>query len=334
MHKGYNLRTHSFFMNFGNIFILGVLVTIVCFVILSLGLVWVSNSMNLTMIRYKTDLNPDLDVPETHAISQLPTMTLLMFSALLTCCDMYPCLGIGGLENRTNLLVTISGEAVLNPVMCIVLFGIIESLHGEEFTWAKTPLHIFGLLCLQIVTILIGAVYGFACCLMFKYMRFLTVSAVTETFMMTGFGLLAYFTCYGTYIAENMLNPPLALFIFAIIQGHFTWYNLSSQSKATTGITFEFLGEACKAATFCYIGLSVYPSIPGFVGWSYIFYIIPIIVIGRLLSVLVTFYLLAICFRKTRLEFREVLYLVWAGMIRGSISFALAINIPYNCPSG
>lgn len=46
---------------------------------------------------------------------------------------------------------------------------------------------------LAVVSIAIGLVFGFLCCLMFKHMRFLSVSVVTETFLMTAFGFSAYF---------------------------------------------------------------------------------------------------------------------------------------------
>lgn len=43
------------------------------------------------------------------------------------------------------------------------------------------------------MSILIGVVMGFGCCLMFKHLRFLCTSVVTETFLMTGLGFSTYF---------------------------------------------------------------------------------------------------------------------------------------------
>lgn len=57
-----------------------------------------------------------------------------------------------------------------------------------------TPLVILGqFLALAVVSIAIGVIFGMLTSLMFKYMRFLTSSAVTETFIMIAMGFGAYF---------------------------------------------------------------------------------------------------------------------------------------------
>lgn len=80
-----------------------------------------------------------------------------------------------------------------NDIVSIVLFNTVEQLQTTSFT-ASTPFRILGeFASLAIVSLLIGVVFGLACCLMFKHMRFLSVSVVTETFLMTAFGFSAYF---------------------------------------------------------------------------------------------------------------------------------------------
>lgn len=59
-----------------------------------------------------------------------------------------------------------------------------------------------------------------------------------------------------------------------------------------------------------------------------------IVVIGRFLVIFLVFYAFALCFRVRKLYFKEVLYLSWAGNVRGSVAFALAYNIPHKCPDG
>lgn len=133
---------------------------------------------------------------------------------------------------------------------------------------------------------------------MFKHMRFLSVSVVTETFLMTAFGFSAYFVAQITIIIGIEMSGIIALLVFAIIQAHYTWYNLSPQGKATTSVTYEFLGKSAEAAVYSYVGISLYTSIPGFWSFSFITAQFLIIVIGRIIAVIATFYAFSLCFRK------------------------------------
>lgn len=66
------------------------------------------------------------------------------------------------------------------------------------------------------------------------------------------------------------MSGLIAILTYAIIQGHWTWYNLSAQAKATTSVTVEFLGKASEATIYAYIGISLYTSIPGYWSFAYI----------------------------------------------------------------
>lgn len=111
-----------------------------------------------------------------------------------------------------------------------------------------------------------GAAYGISLTLAFKHMRFMTRDVKGETFLITAVGLLSYFTTHGIVILGVEMSGIIALLVYAIIQGHYNWYNLSPQAKATVGITIEFLGKTSEAAVYSYVGISLYTAIPGF--WS------------------------------------------------------------------
>jgi NhaP-type Na+/H+ or K+/H+ antiporter len=149
---------------------------------------------------------------------------------------------------------------------------------------------------------------------------------------MSVFGLLAYFSANNTFVTGVMMNPGLATFIFFIIQGKYNWYNLSIEGRVASSATFAFLAKAVDATCFCFIGLSVYQTLPGFWSWSLIWGLMPFVIIGRVVAVLILFYGFALCFRTKRLDFKEILYIIWAGMVRGSVTFATAVNMPRNCP--
>lgn len=82
---------------------------------------------------------------------------------------------------------------MFNDIVSIVLFNTVLALQSVEFS-AKTPFRILAqFFALAVVSIAIGVFFGMITSLMFKHMRFLTISAVTETFLMLGAGLLSYF---------------------------------------------------------------------------------------------------------------------------------------------
>lgn len=63
------------------------------------------------------------------------------------------------------------------------------------------------------------------------------------------------------------------------------------------------------------------------IGWQLL-----IIIGGRVFAVMFTFYGFRLCFRRKTINFRELVFITWGGMIRGAIAFALVIRIPYTCP--
>lgn len=321
----------KFMFNLGNIVIISILVPIACFLLYSLGTWWIVENMDLTMSRYNNNLLGVLAPMKESLPVKLPMPNILMLSALLTCSDMGVCLCVGGLSNRPNLATVIGGECGINPIVAIVLFAIMVSHMDDESFTASTPWIMLGQFCTQIVCIIIGAAYAFLTCLLFKHCRFISKSHICETIMMTLFGFLSYWTANGTIIWGVMMNPGLCIFIFFIIMGKYNWYNLSSEGKVTASAVYSFIGDAANAGCFSYIGIAVYTSIPGFWSWYFIGFLIPVVIVGRLIAVFLLFYIFCICFRVSRLNIKEVCYITWAGMVRGAVAFALAINIPYEC---
>jgi len=223
---------------------------------------------------------------------------------------------------------------VFNDIVSIVLFNTVLNLQGKPFS-NKTPWIILGqFLSIGIVSIAVGAILGFLNCLMIKHLRFLTHNVISETFFLISMGFISFFIADGIKILGVAMSGIISILVFSIIQGHFTWYNLSPQAKATTAVTIEFLGKSAEAAVYAYVGISLYTAIPGFWSFSFIGWQMLIICGGRVVGVILTFYAFRLCCWKKTINFRELLFITWGGMIRGAIAFALVILIPYECPEG
>ena len=148
---------------------------------------------------------------------------------------------------------------------------------------------------------------------------------------MITFGFLAYFASENTVLIGLQMSGIISLLTFAIIQSHYTWYNLSPQGKSTTAVTFAFLGHTAEAAVYSYVGISLYSTIPGWWSFGWISIQLVIIILGRIVAVIGTFYLFRLCFRKKTISFNELIFITYGGMIRGAIAFALVLKIPHTC---
>lgn len=180
---------------------------------------------------------------------------------------------------------------------------------------------------LGLYSVLVGLLFGFFTSWLLKHVRFLTVSAITETFIIFGLSMMAYFLSELTVINGMQMSGIISLLTCGIVQAHYTWYNLSPQGKSSTGVTFGFLGTAAESFVYAYIGIGLYSLIPTWWSFSFVFAQLIMIIIGRVACIIFTFYLFRLCFKKKTINFRELLFISWGGMIRGAIAFALVLKI-------
>ena len=117
----------------------------------------------------------------------------MLFTSLLCSSDVVAAVSIVDFESQPKLYSCIFGEGVFNDIVSIVLFNTVLALQSLEFSPSTPFLILAQFFSLAVVSVAIGLAFGMVTALMFKYMRFLTISAVTETFIMLAAGLLSYF---------------------------------------------------------------------------------------------------------------------------------------------
>lgn len=236
-------------------------------------------------------------------------------------------------KEQPKLFSIVYGEGVFNDIVSIILFNTVSTLiePKSHFTW-QTPFEILGnFIKLGLISILIGVVIGMLSSLMFKYMRFLTHSPITETLMI----MILAFICY--YASEGLHQSGIiSLLTCGITMAHYTWYNMSPQGKTITSVSVSTYGAAAESFVFVYIGLCVFTyTTDSTVGdmddhiWStsFILWMVLIVIFGRLITVFMSHYLFELCGRSD-INIREVAFIAWGGMIRGAIAFGLVLKIP------
>ena len=167
--------------------------------------------------------------------------------------------------------------------------------------------------------------------LAFKHIRFLTATPIIETF-------LIFATCYIAYFVSDLIRLPnglemsgiISLLTCSIISAHYTYYNISPQGRMASTLSFSFMGEMAESAVYAYVGIALYSTIPTWWSWSFIFLQLAIIFGGRIIGVLGTFYTCRLCCKKKTIKFNELIFITYAGMIRGAIAFALVLKIQYD----
>jgi len=233
-------------------------------------------------------------------------------------------------EAQPKLYSCIFGEGVFNDIVSIILFNTVNALQGSEFYWYTIFLIIGQFLLLGIVSIGIGLIYGIGLSLIFKHCRFLTVTPIIETWLIFSFCYISYFTSSLIKLPNGLeMSGIISLLTCAIVSAHYTYYNISPQGKQASTLSFSFLGEMAEAAVYSYVGIALYSTIPSWWSWSFIFVQLGIIFGGRIIGVMSTFYLCRCCFKKKTIAFNELIFITYAGMIRGAIAFALVLKIAH-----
>ena len=155
--------------------------------------------------------------------------------SLMCCTDVVAAVSIVKYEEQPRLFSMIFGEGITNDAICIILFDTVMEFSGSdsEFT-ILTPLKIvLSFLKLSSFSIGIGIIVGLLSSIFFAKFRIFTHSTIVECNMIFCFGYLAYL------ISELIhCSGIIAMLTCGILMAHYTWYNLSPQSKNVTAVAF------------------------------------------------------------------------------------------------
>ena len=224
LNSGFNMRRKKFFQNIGNIAIFGLGVTFVCFALYSIASFLCIKYMDLQMTNYYANNHGEDGGPERIDID---FMRLLLFTALLCSSDVVAAVSIVSYEAQPKLYSCVFGEGVFNDIVSIILFNTVESLQSTSFQWYTVFIIIGQFLILGIVSIAVGLLFGIGSSLLFKHVRFLTVSPIIETFLIFAF-------CYTSYFLSNLIkinglemSGIISLLTCGIVNAHYTYYNIS-----------------------------------------------------------------------------------------------------------
>ncbi|XP_016987508.1 sodium/hydrogen exchanger 6 isoform X3 [Drosophila rhopaloa] len=256
--------------------------------------------------------------------SSFSFLDTLYFGALISPTDPLTILAIfNDLRVDVNLYALVLGESVLNDAVAIVLSGAIQN-YGEhysntgEFETTAFLRSLSDFFSIFILSLMIGAAMGCLTALMTKFTRVRDFPLLESAL----FVLMSYSTFL---LAEaTQLTGVVAVLFCGICQAHYTYNNLSEDSRQRTKQIFELLNFLAENFIFSYIGVSMFTFPKHHFDAGFIITAFICAAIGRAVNVYPLSWLLNIK-RKPKISANFQHMLFFAGL-RGAMSFALAIR--------
>uniref|UniRef100_A0A8C2TPX1 Sodium/hydrogen exchanger n=1 Tax=Coturnix japonica TaxID=93934 RepID=A0A8C2TPX1_COTJA len=306
-HAGYSLKKRHFFRNLGSILTYAFLGTAISCIVI--GLIMYGFVKAMVHIG-------QLKEWEFHFTD------CLFFGSLMSATDPVTVLAIfNELHVDTDLYTLLFGESVLNDAVAIVLTYSISIYSPKENPNAFDAAAFF-----QSVGNFLGIFAGsFAMGSSYAVVTHLTKFTKLCEFPMLETGLFFLLSWSAFLSAEAAgLTGIVAVLFCGVTQAHYTYNNLSSDSKMRTKQLFEFMNFLAENVIFCYMGLAL------FTFQNHIFS--PLFIFGAFLAVFVAracnIYPLTFLLnfgRKQKIP-RNFQHMMMFSGLRGAIAFALAIQ--------
>ncbi|XP_019884710.1 sodium/hydrogen exchanger 7 isoform X6 [Camponotus floridanus] len=305
-HAGYSLKRRYFFRNLGAILMYALIGTsISAFVIGALMYAFVQ-------------LIPHLSTSFTF-------LDTLYFGALISPTDPLTIISIfNDLHVDVNLYALVFGESVLNDAVAIVLSGSIQN-YAERYQSGSGGFETvaffqaFGdFVGIFSLSLFIGATMGCLTALLTKFTRVRDFPLLESAL----FVLMSYSTFLIAEAAD--LTGVVAVLFCGICQAHYTYNNLSPDSRQRTKQLFELLNFLAENFIFSYIGVSMFTFPKHHFDPGFIFAGFLCALLGRAANVYPLSFILNLA-RKPKISLNYQHMLFFAGL-RGAMSFALAIR--------
>lgn len=303
---GYSMKRRHFFRNLGSIMAFAFIGTTISCVVVGGFMFGVTRLMNLTSF----SLND-----------------CFFFGAIISATDPVTVLAIfSDLKVDVDLFAFIFGESVLNDAVAIVLSGAVETYGSSASQSGESQgfsVHAFFSSLGNFVGIFagafaIGSLIGCATAILTKFTK-IRDFPLLETAM---FFLMSYMSFQACEAAG--LTGIVAVLFCGITQAHYTYNNLSVESKLRTKQLFELMNFLAENFVFLYIGVAVFTFHSQ--KWN------PFFILAALISIFIARFfniyplsLLLNLGRKNKIT-RPFMHMMMFSGLRGAIAFALAIR--------
>ena len=260
------------------------------------------------------------------------------FGALISATDPVATLSIMGAYHVDPLMYTlVAGESVLNDAVAIVLVRILQALGPSAFrSPAGFLVGIAQFVRVSLGSVMVGMCIALPSALLLKRIDLSHGGGGFELSLLLLLGYCAYPTAEALHC-----SGILALFVCAVLMGHYHVHSLSPRARAAVELTLRSLAHLTETFVFMYMGLDLvaqrgavddlFDEDLGAVGEDaasstrlFVAFAVLVVPLARFV-VVPPLVLVANLFRgrKRGLSLNETVFLVFAGL-RGAIAYALA----------
>ncbi|CAA2991501.1 sodium hydrogen exchanger 2-like [Olea europaea subsp. europaea] len=303
---GFQVKKKQFFRNFSTIMLFGALGTLISFVVISLGAIGLLRPLDI-----------DLAIGDYLALGAI-------FAATDSVCT----LQVLNQDETPLLYSLVFGEGVVNDATSVVLFNAVQNF---DLTHTNTTiaLELVGnFLYLFITSTILGVFAGLLSAYVIKRLCFGRHSTDREVAIMM---LLAYLS----YMLSELFNLSAILTVFfcGIVMSHYTWHNVTENSRITTKHTFATLSFVAEIFIFLYVGMDAldiekwhFVSSSPKTSISVSGVLLGLVLVGRAAFVFPLSFLSNLTKKSPseKIDFKKQITIWWAGLMRGAVSIALA----------
>ncbi|NXJ45378.1 SL9A9 protein, partial [Spizaetus tyrannus] len=312
-HAGYSLKKRHFFRNLGSILTYAFLGTAISCVVI--GLIMYGFVKAMVHIG-------QLKGWEFHFTD------CLFFGSLMSATDPVTVLAIfHELHVDTDLYTLLFGESVLNDAVAIVLTYSISIYSPKEnpnaFDAAAFFQSVGNFLGIFAGSFAMGSSYAVVTALI-SFMHLTKFTKLCEFPMLeTGLFFLLSWSAFLSAEAAGLTGIVAVLFC-GVTQAHYTYNNLSPDSKMRTKQLFEFMNFLAENVIFCYMGLALFTFQNHLFNPLFIFGAFVAVFVARACNIYPLSFLLNLG-RKQKIP-RNFQHMMMFSGLRGAIAFALAIR--------
>ncbi|NXH23998.1 SL9A9 protein, partial [Myiagra hebetior] len=312
-HAGYSLKKRHFFRNLGSILTYAFLGTAISCIVIGLIMYGFVKAMV-----HIGQLKPW----EFHFTD------CLFFGSLMSATDPVTVLAIfHELNVDTDLYTLLFGESVLNDAVAIVLTHSISIYSPKEnpnaFDAAAFFQSVGNFLGIFAGSFAMGSSYAVVTALI-SFMHLTKFTKLCEFPMLeTGLFFLLSWSAFLSAEAAGLTGIVAVLFC-GVTQAHYTYNNLSPDSKLRTKQLFEFMNFLAENVIFCYMGLALFTFQNHIFNPLFIFGALVAVFVARASNIYPLSFLLNLG-RKQKIP-RNFQHMMMFSGLRGAIAFALAIR--------
>ncbi|KAL0391258.1 UNVERIFIED_CONTAM: Sodium/hydrogen exchanger 2 [Sesamum latifolium] len=234
-------------------------------------------------------------------------------------------------QDETPLLYSlVFGEGVVNDATSVVLFNAVQDFDLSHIN-TRIALQLIGnFFYLFITSTALGVVAGLLSAYVIKKLYFGRHSTDREVAIMMLLAYLSYMLAELFY-----LSGILTVFFCGIVMSHYTWHNITENSRITTKHTFATLSFVAETFIFLYVGMDaldmekwkVVSDSPK-TSISVSATLLGLVLVGRAAFVFPLSFLSNLTKKSPydKIDFKKQITIWWAGLMRGAVSMALAYN--------